>query len=806
MAEYTQNYNLYKPSRNDTDPIDTTLTTNFQTIDEEIKKRETDIANLNTNFESKTTELDSKIDSESLNLKEQIDTKTTMLQNQVDGLVVNGDSSPAIAQALAGTPYATLKEKHDAVDANVGNLKKITINVADYGAVADWNGTTGTDNTAAFASAIDACSPGGKIVFPKGDYVGKLDITKPIHIDFQGSKIIPPSTSVPYIIQAFGIESSVKYVLSAPLVRRQRSFTLTSAPTDISAGDLIVIRDDSVRPNDGKANINMEVHEVLSVSSSTITLKDFIRLPKKVSLTSNVYKITPIKGVKLENINIEALTGASGNWGIFFDMCRDVEVNKFNMTNNAGPAFTARRSYNVSVDGFNISKPQSTSSGQGYGVQVGEGTNVFTFRNGHGDGLRHLVDLANSFDGLVDNVVAVNNASAAFVPSHNGFDADITFRKCRSYGGTDYHWSLNSQGVSDPYSLVFYGFSFLDCESVADLKSGLFICFYCLSPIQESRIDGFKITYGDGSVIPTTSASAIRLHPVNNDITVNNVEINGFKYGIFQDGSRYTVWASNFAYTVGYYIRPSVSNGKIYKCTTAGTSGSTEPIWPTTPGGTVTDGTIVWQEAGAETQFDQTDDSKRVVFRDLTLNNCDYLIYSRFAHNLHFERLSLNNVTGATSAVFYLYWSNIGQQLRHLTIKDVFVSGCPISKFMYFSGFAVSGGLFGKIDNIQHKNASPSATTITSGQNLTINDILTNKNGDVVKISSTAAITVGTEFLPRGIVEGKIVTIMNVGSFDITIPQGANFMTNNSGGNLVLGATKRSATWMWSDSKWVQVS
>lgn len=143
MAEYTQNYNLYKPSRNDTDPIDTTLTNNFQTIDEEIKKRETDIANLTSNFESTTTELDTKIDSESLNLKEQLDTKTTMLQNQVDSLVIDGDSSPAIAQALAGSPYSTLKEKHDAVDLKLDGAandlfhRGINVRTPPYNAPAD---------------------------------------------------------------------------------------------------------------------------------------------------------------------------------------------------------------------------------------------------------------------------------------------------------------------------------------------------------------------------------------------------------------------------------------------------------------------------------------------------------------------------------------------------------------------------------------------------------------------------------------------------------------------------------------------
>lgn len=60
-----------------------------------------------------------------------------------------------------------------------------------------------------------------------------------------------------------------------------------------------------------------------------------------------------------------------------------------------------------------------------------------------------------------------------------------------------------------------------------------------------------------------------------------------------------SAWAATTAYSLGNYRSPTVANGNLYRCTTAGTSGGTEPTWPTTIGGTVADGSAVWTcEAG----------------------------------------------------------------------------------------------------------------------------------------------------------------------------------------------------------------
>lgn len=77
------------------------------------------------------------------------------------------------------------------------------------------------------------------------------------------------------------------------------------------------------------------------------------------------------------------------------------------------------------------------------------------------------------------------------------------------------------------------------------------------------------------------------------------------EYNLTEGGVRVNpdAWQATTAYTYreprdaasGSVVRPTSQNGYHYKCTVAGTSGASEPTWPTTPGGTVVDGTVTWE-------------------------------------------------------------------------------------------------------------------------------------------------------------------------------------------------------------------
>ena len=56
------------------------------------------------------------------------------------------------------------------------------------------------------------------------------------------------------------------------------------------------------------------------------------------------------------------------------------------------------------------------------------------------------------------------------------------------------------------------------------------------------------------------------------------------------------VWSALAVYSVGDTVIPTPFAGRMYRCTTGGTSGASQPTFSTTDGGTTNDGTVVWTE------------------------------------------------------------------------------------------------------------------------------------------------------------------------------------------------------------------
>lgn len=64
-----------------------------------------------------------------------------------------------------------------------------------------------------------------------------------------------------------------------------------------------------------------------------------------------------------------------------------------------------------------------------------------------------------------------------------------------------------------------------------------------------------------------------------------------------------TLWAPHTLVVLNAQRVPTSPNGYWYKATTGGTTGYSQPTWPTTVGNTVTDGTVIWTCEGTTNTF-----------------------------------------------------------------------------------------------------------------------------------------------------------------------------------------------------------
>jgi hypothetical protein len=66
---------------------------------------------------------------------------------------------------------------------------------------------------------------------------------------------------------------------------------------------------------------------------------------------------------------------------------------------------------------------------------------------------------------------------------------------------------------------------------------------------------------------------------------------------------RVSTWQASTYYVVGRVVKPTVANGFYYEAQTSGTTGASQPTWPTTLGNTVVDGGVTWEAISDDDPF-----------------------------------------------------------------------------------------------------------------------------------------------------------------------------------------------------------
>ena len=119
---------------------------------------------------------------------------------------------------------------------------------------------------------------------------------------------------------------------------------------------------------------------------------------------------------------------------------------------------------------------------------------------------------------------------------------------------------------------------------------------------------------------------------------------------------KYAAWAATTAYAVNDIVQPTVINGALYKVYTAGTSGSTEPTWPDV--GMVSDGSggLVWE------YYPQTNYGAYIAHTSgTTIQNCTVSGYDNGINRVNY---AMDSIYGDDTDLLIqncnIYWMRVG--------------------------------------------------------------------------------------------------------------------------------------------------
>lgn len=154
---------------------------------------------------------------------------------------------------------------------------------------------------------------------------------------------------------------------------------------------------------------------------------------------------------------------------------------------------------------------------------------------------------------------------------------------------------------------------------------------------------------------------------------------------INETGRTASAWQATTAYVVGDKVRRTSgigteSNAGLYfVCTTAGTTGGTEPTWDTTPGNTTADGTAVWTTRAVQKYSNNPSSSSySATYTEGTEYSSGDTVRVRFAEMngaTSFKTFSQNVVASASG------WAVVCDEEADTVYADNAVNGTTITKF-----------------------------------------------------------------------------------------------------------------------------
>lgn len=322
---------------------------------------------------------------------------------------------------------------------------------------------------------------------------------------------------------------------------------------------------------------------------------------------------------------------------------------------------------------------------------------------------------------------------------------DLVFRNCAFYNGIHKYVGCTGRVVYE--NCRFYGGAFIDASDsgnsfdVVRVAGGEFdqsTTADSISVYGATILDVKGITWAGQTALSTIVGNHCNAGAINN----NSINDSGFNSSSAFPPS---TWTASTAYASGAYVLPTVANHYYYVANPGGTSGASQPTWPTSVGASVSDGSVTWTCVGYIAQ---------ALTAAVKLIDCQNLCVQG------------NNITATDSASY--------NGFGILTL-----SSARTSQKNFISGNCISAPYTGALYNGQERRINIASSADVVGQNYDPNGWVVAKQGPVattrVVVTYSASMTLdastGNEF---------DITISNTTAYAVNAP------TNPSEGQIIV--------------------
>jgi hypothetical protein len=187
---------------------------------------------------------------------------------------------------------------------------------------------------------------------------------------------------------------------------------------------------------------------------------------------------------------------------------------------------------------------------------------------------------------IVGHAVATGIIGAGSAAVHIGRDPASSGPRYVNGRIAQFRWTLGKGRYTDDYEVPTEPFSLRGSRVAGTVKKG--------SPPAPCARKIILLRPLDQAVVGTgASDTGTGEYEIETDADVGEALI-GISYTDYGDP-----WVASHVYALGdrTWVGEPAPLGHWYECEQAGTTGSTEPTWPT-DGSTVTDGTVIWRDKG----------------------------------------------------------------------------------------------------------------------------------------------------------------------------------------------------------------